>query len=154
MPRNPRTSQGYYPLCVPDAAPDAPPSGEQQAGAYRVSRQEASVEESEQASALAAPDVLPPTRTGLDRLGPNPFRGTVRIRFGVAGGEPVQLRLKVYNIQGRLVRAVLEGAQEPGWHVVRWDGRDSGGVPVASGVYFVRMEGPALRETRKMVLLH
>jgi len=44
--------------------------------------------------------------------------------------------------------------REPGaYSDVRWDGRDDRGEPVASGIYFCRMETGRFRATRKLVLL-
>jgi flagellar hook assembly protein FlgD len=42
---------------------------------------------------------------------------------------------------------------EAGYHEVAWDGRDGSGVPMASGVYFVRMEAPGYSGSVKAVLL-
>ena len=42
---------------------------------------------------------------------------------------------------------------DPGWHEVRWDGRDDAGRQVSSGVYFYRLESADLRLTRSMTML-
>ena len=41
----------------------------------------------------------------------------------------------------------------PGVYEIEWDGLDQSGRPVASGVYFFRIEGPGHAEQRKVVLL-
>lgn len=47
---------------------------------------------------------------------------------------------------------LFEGEQQAGRHGARWQGRDSHGRPVGSGVYFCRLETPAAVQTRKLVL--
>lgn len=71
------------------------------------------------------------------------------IGFTLGKASPVTVR--VYNRAGRLVREVVSGqAMLPGASLVRWDGRDRGGVPVADGIYIVTVE--ALGQTRKNTL--
>jgi hypothetical protein len=83
---------------------------------------------------------------------PNPFNPSSVIRYDVpAGGGDV--RIRIFDVTGRLVRTLVDGWQSPGRRSVAWDGRDSGGGIVASGVYFYRMEAPGFERTRKMVLL-
>jgi flagellar hook assembly protein FlgD len=61
--------------------------------------------------------------------------------------------LSVFDVAGRRVRAVLERVLPAGLHEIEWDGRDDAGRPVASGVYFYRMQSGPQTETRRMVLL-
>ena len=82
---------------------------------------------------------------------PNPFRGRTDVRFQMDRGGRVELA--VYSVAGRLVRKLAEGRYEPGTHVLAWDGRDAGGRPLASGVYFVRLQGEGVSETRRVVML-
>jgi hypothetical protein len=82
---------------------------------------------------------------------PNPFNPATRISFGLGAASPV--RLRVYDAAGRLVRALVDEARPAGHYTEIWDGRDSRGAVVASGIYFYRLEAGAFAETRKMVLL-
>ncbi len=68
---------------------------------------------------------------------PNPSSGAVAFRYTLPGGGAVSAA--VYGLDGRRVRALLDGFAEAGEGVVTWDGRDAGGVPAPAGVYFVRM---------------
>jgi hypothetical protein len=84
---------------------------------------------------------------------PNPFQPVTTIRFALApGAEPVEARLAVFDPAGRLVRRLFEGEVAEGTHEIRWDGRDDAGSPVASGVYFYRLEAGDHAVTRKMTL--
>jgi len=82
---------------------------------------------------------------------PNPFGPSTVIELAL----PVNARatLRVYDVTGRLVKTVVDQAFPAGIHPVRWDGRDSDGQRVASGVYFYRMESGDFRATRKMLVL-
>lgn len=61
--------------------------------------------------------------------------------------------LKIYNVQGQLVRTLVVRNMTAGSHCVTWDGRDDQGRAVAGGIYLYRLGAGGSRETRKMVLL-
>jgi flagellar hook assembly protein FlgD len=64
------------------------------------------------------------------------------------------VRLEVYDATGRLVRVLRDGVvEQAAARMAVWDGTDDGGRPVASGVYFYRLEAGEFTETRSMVLL-
>jgi len=90
---------------------------------------------------------------------PNPFNPSTVIRYSlpVASQKRLTVSLKIYNILGQEVRSLVEEKQAPGYYEARWDGKDEGGNPVSSGVYFYRLEakGDRLRveKVRKMVVL-
>ncbi len=98
------------------------------------------------------PDLKLPQRTALIGNVPNPFNPATVIHFDLSGPSPV--RLKVFDVSGRVVRSVLAGATLPaGRHEARWDGRDDNGQAAAAGVYLYRLEAGSFRETRRMTLL-
>jgi hypothetical protein len=85
---------------------------------------------------------------------PNPFNPVTNISFSVGGDKSAsQVTLKIYNIVGQLVRTMVDDVRMPGSYVVAWDGRDSKGKEVASGIYFYRLKAAEFTECRKMVLL-
>ncbi len=90
--------------------------------------------------------------TRLIQNRPNPFNPTTTVSFVVAG-RPTDVTLAVYDISGRRVATLVDGLTGPGEHKVVWDGRDSSGRPVASGVYFARLEAGAAHDVTKMILL-
>ena len=63
------------------------------------------------------------------------------------------MSLRIYDAAGRLVRVLVEGARPAGNYAELWDGRDSRGRAVASGIYFYRLSAGSFSETRKMALL-
>ncbi len=88
---------------------------------------------------------------------PNPFNALTVIRYGIPYGQVAKVKLTIYDILGRKVRRLFEGEKRGGFHRVKWDGRNSRGEQVASGIYFYRLEaksqGLKTVKTRKMVLL-
>lgn len=61
--------------------------------------------------------------------------------------------VRVFDIAGRLVRTVWQGRFAPGEHVLEWDGRDADGRPVASGVYYARLETDLGAAGHKVVIV-
>jgi hypothetical protein len=68
---------------------------------------------------------------------PNPFNPSTTIRFTLREQAPVSLQ--IFNIRGALVRTLIDSDLDAGIHERRWNGRDSFGQLVASGVYFYRL---------------
>lgn len=81
------------------------------------------------------------------RVSPNPARGGVELSWRAPGG-PVSVT--VFDAAGR--RVLTERSAAPEGRLA-WDGRDDRDVPVAAGVYLVRLEGEGVSETRRFVLL-
>lgn len=84
---------------------------------------------------------------------PNPFQQSTRIPYGVPAAQPgARIRVDVFDMSGRLVKTVVDGTAGSGEYEAVWDGRDSGGAAVASGVYFYRLTAGSFSETRKLHL--
>ncbi len=83
---------------------------------------------------------------------PNPSRGptTLNIHLG-ATARPV--RLGIYDVSGRLVERLVDGARLKGAFTAQWDGLDWRGQRVASGVYFWRLEAGERRAVRRLTVL-
>ncbi len=81
---------------------------------------------------------------------PNPFRSSVTVRLDLA--EPGATRLGIYDVAGRLVRTLADGALPAGEQpTLVWDGRNAAGIPVASGVYLLRLESGSTRATHRLI---
>ncbi len=63
------------------------------------------------------------------------------------------MTLRIYDVSGTLVRTLLDGPQTAGQKSVTWNGKDSRGRSVASGVYFYRLQAPGYEKTLKMILV-
>jgi hypothetical protein len=86
----------------------------------------------------------------LSRSRPNPFRGETKLAFSSPEG-PVTAR--VYDVMGRKVQTLLDRVVRSGEHEIQWDGTDTKGRCVASGVYFVRVETPDEEGVLRVVLI-
>jgi hypothetical protein len=79
-----------------------------------------------------------PSRTVLHKSRPNPFTSSTVIRYDLARGGWVSL--KIYDVSGALVRVLYEGVREPGCYEVAWDARNNRHEAISSGLYFCRLE--------------
>jgi aminopeptidase N len=100
---------------------------------------------------VLSPDPLLPQTAQIDQNFPNPFNGgtTITIRLP----NRTHAAVCVYDLLGRRLATLSEGVLEPGKHPLRWEGRDDVGRPLASGVYFVRLETAASTVTRQLLLI-
>jgi len=96
-------------------------------------------------------DDVPVPRTTLHQNYPNPFNPATTISFDLA--QPGHVRLDVFDVAGRRVATLVDGVRAAGLSRATWDGRDSHGQPVSSGVYFYRLMAGGTLQTKKMVLL-
>ncbi|MBN1211624.1 MAG: T9SS type A sorting domain-containing protein [candidate division Zixibacteria bacterium] len=87
----------------------------------------------------------------LEQNYPNPFNPVTSITFSLP--EPGLVLLEVFNVLGQNVRNLVDREMAAGTYVVDWDSKDDNGNPVASGVYFYRIEYNDVNQCRKMVLL-
>jgi flagellar hook assembly protein FlgD len=84
---------------------------------------------------------------------PNPLRAgfaVTRINYELPAASSV--KIAVYNLNGQLMRSLVEGRQSAGRYAVSWDGQTLSGKPVASGIYLIRMEADKFVATRKIVV--
>ena len=69
---------------------------------------------------------------------PNPFNPETVVNYSLRNSGNVSIR--IYSLQGRLVRTLFEGYSTAGTNEVRWNGRDNNGNTVSSGLYFVKVQ--------------
>lgn len=99
-----------------------------------------------------APGDGDPVKFRLEQNYPNPFKKTTTIRYYL--NQPAGVTIKIYNMQGELVKSFLN--REPisgGQHDVTWDGKNSNGTRVSSGVYFCRLNTSESSKVKKMLVL-
>jgi len=87
----------------------------------------------------------------LFRSQPNPFQSTTTIRFrGVPGARTI---LQVYDVAGREVATLWAGTSDSNTRRIDWNGTDSGGTRLGSGIYFYRLTSGRQVVTKKITLL-
>ena len=87
----------------------------------------------------------------LEQNFPNPFNLSTTIGYYLPRASMVTL--DIYDILGRNLKTIDDGAKKSGPQKTIWDGTDSEGKPVASGVYFYRLKAGEFISTKKMQLL-
>ena len=87
---------------------------------------------------------------------PNPFNPETWIPYQLA--ETADVKVKIYNVGGQLVRTIPVGFKPVGYYLTReravyWDGRNATGEPVSSGVYFLQFIAGNFSATQRIVVL-
>lgn len=92
-----------------------------------------------------------PAALALAHNTPNPFNPATKIAFALDRTGPV--RLAIFDLQGRLVRTLVDESLVAGTYDRVWDGRDDAGQPAASGAYVYRLTADGQTLSHKMTLL-
>ncbi|MFW5628312.1 MAG: C25 family cysteine peptidase [Candidatus Cloacimonadaceae bacterium] len=110
-----------------------------------------------QASYVAAGYVGSEDNTNAPRVSqllgnyPNPFNPETTLMYELA--KPGEVQISIYNLKGQLIRKLVDRAVNAGTHSAVWDGKDTSGNPVSSGVYFYRMKTDKSSQSKKMLLI-
>jgi len=97
------------------------------------------------------PDVPEAKQFRVDANYPNPFNPETVIEYFMPKSGP--LAIKVYNVRGELVRTLIDEMVSEGQGKVAWDGTDTHGVEVSSGVYFYKTTALGKTTVQKMALI-
>jgi hypothetical protein len=89
-------------------------------------------------SGVETEQTIKPKMFMLQQNYPNPFNPETSIRFDLP--QPGLVQISVVDISGRLVRVLVSESRIAGSYSVKWDGKDSFGNLVPSGIYICRME--------------
>jgi len=92
-----------------------------------------------------------PNRYALFQNYPNPFNANTQITFSLS--KAGHTTLDVFNLLGQKVSTLVDEYLTAGTKIVGWDGRDDGGTPVPSGIYFYQLQSADFVERKKMVFL-
>ncbi|OQX83553.1 hypothetical protein B6D60_10335 [candidate division KSB1 bacterium 4484_87] len=82
---------------------------------------------------------------------PNPFNLKTEIFYEIP--EATQVAIKIYNINGQVIKTLVNKSQQPGSYQILWDGKDESGHDVGSGLYFFNIETAKFNRMRKMTLI-
>lgn len=92
-----------------------------------------------------------PTCYLLAQNTPNPFSDETLIRFQIP--TETHVNLTIYDAAGRAIITLADETRCAGYHVIGWNGRNSSGTGVPTGVYFYSLKTGYFTATRKMILL-
>lgn len=87
----------------------------------------------------------------LEQNYPNPFNPQTTIRYDLS--ESSEVTLVIYDMQGRVVRSLVNSNKSGGAHQVIWDGRSDAGFAAASGLYLCRMDAGEFSQVRKVTFI-
>lgn len=82
---------------------------------------------------------------------PNPFNPRTEVSFRLDEAQPVTVA--VYDVAGRMVKSLADGAFPAGSHTLAWDGRDHTGRSCPAGVYFCRLRTATAQSSTALSLV-
>jgi len=95
---------------------------------------------------------LTPFEYALYQNYPNPFNPSTNILYQLK--EKSNVTLEIYDILGRRIKSIINNVvQDPGQHIVTWNGLNSSGEKVASGIYVYRIRANNFITSKKMILM-
>ncbi len=102
---------------------------------------------------LVANDDVEDVRYATEIIGnyPNPFNPETNISFSLS--ESSNAELTVYNVKGQKVIKLVDKYLNEGKHTITWNGKDSSGIDVSTGVYFYRLRSNGRTASGKMLLM-
>ena len=92
-----------------------------------------------------------PNRYALGQNYPNPFNPSTTIQFELP--DESHTKISIYNLLGREIIQLVNETYKAGYHEVIWNGKDSYGRTIPSGMYLYRMNANSFSSTRKLVFL-
>jgi uncharacterized protein len=92
-----------------------------------------------------------PNEFALHSNFPNPFNPSTSLQFDIPSST--NILINIFDINGRLISTLIDGAIEPGMHNITWDGRDQYGNTAAAGLYFCRMVADNFSQSQKLMLV-
>ena len=96
-------------------------------------------------------DVILPTDYALYQNYPNPFNPTTSIQFNLP--QAGKAKIEIFNLLGKRVATPYDDIAPAGMNTIEWDGKNSAGNSVASGIYFYRLSADNYTDTKKMTLI-
>jgi hypothetical protein len=82
---------------------------------------------------------------------PNPFNPRTTLSYGLP--EDSEVRIDIFNVLGQRVVTLLDEYQTAGYKSIAWDGVDSAGKGISSGIYFYTIEAGDHRASKKMLMI-
>ena len=92
-----------------------------------------------------------PESYNLSQNYPNPFNPITNIRYSLP--KNTMISLVIYNILGQEVVRLLDKEMNKGSHLLQWDGKNSLGELVGTGLYYYKLETKDYVKTKKMLFL-
>ncbi len=92
-----------------------------------------------------------PKEFSLSQNYPNPFNPSTKIKYSLPQNS--QVNITIYNINGNVVKTIINNFQMQGTYEIDWHGTDNENHKAPSGIYFYRIEAGHFIEIRKMTII-
>lgn len=103
---------------------------------------------------ISEPGTAPPSAAYVTKLCtayPNPFNPSTAIPFSLK--EPSHVKIEVFNTAGQKIQTLIDSEYTEGEHQAVWDGTNSTGSAVSSGIYLYRMKAGTFTDVQKVILM-
>lgn len=97
-------------------------------------------------------EIILPKKMDLSQGYPNPARAEINFKLE-SKATWNNVNVTIYDCLGRIVKIFIDGYLKSGFYDIQWDCTNSANVPVANGVYFIRLQSGDISITRKIVYL-
>lgn len=92
-----------------------------------------------------------PSEFIIEKAYPNPFNPVVNVRYGLP--ESASVKIVIHDIKGRMINNFSINNQSAGWHEYIWDGTDSDGQSIGTGIYLFTIQAGKLVKKQKITFL-
>lgn len=82
---------------------------------------------------------------------PNPFNPSTKINYSIK--ESGEVKITIFNEVGQQIKTLVDEVKSPGNYTIEWDGMDSNGNRLSSGLYFYQLKVGNSTSEKKMLLL-
>jgi hypothetical protein len=96
-------------------------------------------------------EAMTPSKYVLEQSYPNPFNPETAINFSIK--QTGKVSLKIYNVQGQLIRSLVDANKLAGSYSIIWNGTDDQGTRVSSGTYLYTLKVNGFEDTKKLVFM-
>ena len=96
-------------------------------------------------------ETVTPTKYALEQCYPNPFNPETAINFSIK--QTGKVSLKIYNVQGQLIRSLVDEDKLAGSYSVIWNGTNEQGTRISSGTYLYTLKVNGFEDTKKLVFM-
>ncbi len=94
---------------------------------------------------------ISPRTFHLNQNYPNPFNPITEIGYSIP--ENTFVSITIYDVQGRLIKSLLNQNQDAGIYLTSWNAKNEQGVSMPAGMYFYTIQTDNFKDTKKMILL-
>ncbi|MFX0136607.1 MAG: FlgD immunoglobulin-like domain containing protein [Candidatus Hodarchaeota archaeon] len=120
---------------------------------YNTNEVETAIKQALNTTDIKNDDLTNPLQFSLKQNYPNPFNPQTTISFQLNNTSPLQVRLLIYDLLGKNIRTLVNNKLSVGSYQIKWDGLNSNGKQVISGIYYYELQVGDQKLVRKMSLV-